>query len=83
MLANASIQNTTTLEGLLFVALDDLPAYRRRFFDDRCWLGASRCSSCFAAAQFRCHTVFLKISHYGVQHLDVVWGRSLVVASLS
>ena len=51
--------------------------------DDTCWLGASRCSSCFAASQFRCHTVFLKISHYGMQHLDVVWGRSLVVTSLS
>ena len=33
--------------------------------------------------QFRCHTAFLKISHYGMQHLDVVWGRSLVVTSLS
>ena len=62
MLANASIQNTTTLQGLpLFVALIDFPAhvvasssqrldppFRGPFRgDDMCWLGASRCSSCF------------------------------------
>src|SRR5271167_4833081 len=59
MLANASIQNTTTLQGLPFRRSRRLPGSRRRFVvptagfpfreDDTCWLGALRCSSCSAA----------------------------------
>jgi hypothetical protein len=58
MLANASIQNITTLQGLpLCAALDDTSPLRRvpaadcRFRgDDARWLGTSRFSSCFAAS---------------------------------
>jgi hypothetical protein len=69
MFANASIQNTTTLQGLpLGAGFDDFAtcvaassfphgwipglAVRSRG-DDACWLGASRCSSCFAASPTR------------------------------
>src|SRR5271154_1945860 len=60
MLANASIQKTTTLQGLLsplsaasplMSSLRRVPRLDPRFRgDDTCWLGWSRCSSCFEAS---------------------------------
>jgi hypothetical protein len=64
MLANASIQNTTTLQGLLSplsAASQLMPSLRRiprldpRFRAvDTCWLGRSRRSSCFEGLS-KCH----------------------------
>ena len=97
MLANASIQNATTLQGLLCAAFGGFPAHfvawscpngRIQAFAGMTRVGLERRDAAVVSRrrlvfQFRGHTAFLKISHYGMQHLDVVWGRSLVVMSLS